>query len=72
LGNVRSLSTIVLNLLTAFTLRFLDPQCVPPDPQCRAPAEHITKQQVMIVGTALPVQPTPVKARAFRAPGSAG
>jgi hypothetical protein len=61
----------VLNLLTAFTLRFFDAQCAQPDPQSKATAERITKQQAMIAGEALPDQPTPVKARA-RAPGSAG
>ena len=57
----------MLNHLTALTLRFPDAQCVPPDPQSKAPAEHITKQQAMIVGIAMPDQATPVKARAARA-----
>ena len=35
-GNVRSLSKTVLNLLTAFTLRFFDAQCAQPDPQSKA------------------------------------
>jgi hypothetical protein len=44
LGNVRSLSTPVLNLLTALTLRFFDMQCVTPDPQSigRLPAIHLS------------------------------
>ena len=66
LGNVRSLSTTVLNLLTAFTLRFLAAQCLPPGPRSRPIAEHRAAWPSSF-GTALPDQPTPVKARALRA-----